>query len=250
MDSELTSAAYWEDRQKRLVPAKDEGALKDLLDAVEPFRRSYRDQRWIELGCSPGYVSALLLKRIPFVPFGVDFSRTAYLYKQTMAQVAKIEATLFHTDLRDFAPESPFDVVMSYGLIEHFVDPLEILEHHLRLCRSGGLIVVALPHFRKLQWVYHRVFDHSDLRRHNLKVMVLDPFQDFSEKHDLDVLSLRHVGRMSFWNVDDTGPQLVAALRKAVSLIVRGFANLIMSNVLPPHRQLYAPWIVFVAKKR
>jgi len=223
--------------------------MKDLLDALLPFLSEYRSQNWIELGCSPGHVSYLLAHRIPFVPFGVDFSPQAHLYIEMMGRHAGVQPTLFQEDFRDFTPPQPFDVVMSFGLMEHFDDPHEILDHHVRLCRKGGLIMVAIPHFRQLQWLYHALFDRTDLKKHNLSIMNLDTFRTFSQNRNVDVRFLGFVGRMSFWNVDETGPPAVAAIRKALSLLTRAVVNGLFSVLLPPNKKLYAPWIIFVAKK-
>jgi trans-aconitate methyltransferase len=223
--------------------------MKDLLDCIEPYLLEYSNQRWIELGCSPGYVSNLLFCRIPFVPFGVDFSPKANMYLETMAQHAGVHATLFQLDVREFTPSEPYDVVMSFGLVEHFSDPGEILDHHYRLCRKGGLLVIAIPHFRYLQWFYHRVFDRQDLARHNVSMMNVNTFKEFAHRHNLELLHLGYVGKINFWNVDDSGPRFIVMIRKGLSLAVRAFVNRLLSYVLPPHKKLYAPWIVFIARK-
>lgn len=250
METDLTSPSYWGDRQHELHLPADKGALKDLLDAVVPFLRAYKDRRWLELGCSPGHVSCLLYRRIPFVPSGVDSSPEAHLYKETMSRWAGVEATLFHSDFRTMPEVEAYDVVMSFGLAEHFTNPDEVLEHHVRLCSPGGLVVVTIPHLRRLQWMYHLLFDRKDLARHNLPMMDLETFRSFSEKKGLDVLLLRHVGRLNFWNVDDSGLRLAVMVRKGLSLGVRALANGVLSHLLPAGRKFYAPWIVFVARKR
>jgi len=249
MRKDLTSRDYWQNRQRKLKAPKDKGAIKDLLDSVEPILREYKGQRWLELGCSPGHFSSLLYRRISFQPFGADFSPHAHLYAEAMAQYAGAHATLFQADLRDFATTELYDVVMSFGLIEHFTNPAEILEHHYRLCRKGGLLVVSIPHLRFLQWTYHFLFDRKDLAVHNVSMMNLETFHAFSRTKNLEVLLLRHVGRINFWNVDESGPRPIAILRKGASLAVRGLVNLVLSNVLPPDKKIYAPWIVFVARK-
>jgi len=247
--TDLTSPVYWGKRQSRLKLPKDKGPMMDLLDSIEPYLLEYSNQRWIELGCSPGYVSYLLFRRIPFVPFGVDFSPEAHMYLETMAQHAGVHATLFQLDVREFTTSEPYDVVMSFGLLEHFSNAGEILEHHYRLCRKAGLLVVAIPHFRYLQWFYHRVFDRQDLAKHNLSMMNLHTFKEFAHRHNLELLHLGYVGRINFWNVDDSGPRFIVMIRKGLSLAVRAFVNRFLSYVLPPHKKLYAPWIVFIARK-
>jgi SAM-dependent methyltransferase len=250
MANDLTSATYWGERQEVTGVPRDREAVKDLLDAVEPYLKEYRDQQWIELGCSPGHISALLYRRLPFKPSGVDFSPQANLYKESMRHIGGADATLYQYDIFDFFPPAPFDVVMSFGLIEHFTNPDEILEQHIRICRKGGLIVVSIPHFRKLQWLYHYVFDRTDLSKHNIDMMHLETFRTFAERKNLEILFLDHVGGLYFWNFDETGSRFLAAVRKFSSLIVRGVSNRVLSRILPRDLPLYAPWIIFVARCR
>ena len=66
---------------------------------------------------------------------------------------------------------------------------------------------------------------------------------------NLDVLSLRYVGRINFWNADDSGSRLIVVLRKGLSLAVRLLVNGVVSRLLPPHKKTHAPWIVFVARE-
>ena len=249
MAGDLTSPDYWHGRQSTLKTPRDAGAIKDLLDSLEPLLREYKGLRWIELGCSPGHFSSLLYHRIPFKPFGIDFSPAAHLYLEAMAHHPAAHATLFRADMRDFAAPDPYDVVMSLGLIEHFTNPSEILEHHYRLCRSGGLVVVGIPHFRFLQWTYHYLFDRTDLAVHNVSMMTLSTFYAFAAIKNMEILLLRHIGRINFWNVDESGPPVIAVPRKLASVAVRVLVNLVLTHILPRDHKLYAPWIVFVARK-
>jgi trans-aconitate methyltransferase len=249
MKSDLSSPSYWDTRQHKLHAPRDKGAIRDLLDTVEPFLREYKSQRWIELGSSPGHISCLLYRRIKFLPFGIDYSPQAHLYSETMASYANITPTLFQTDIREFIAPEPFDVVMSYGLVEHFEDPEEVLDFHYKYCRKGGLIVVTIPHFRYLQFSYHYLFDRSDLSRHNVAMMNLETFKTFAKKQSLEVCFLGYVGRINFWNVDETGPRVLVILRKGLSIGFRLLTNNILSHILPRNKKLYAPWIVFVARK-
>ncbi len=250
MAKNLTSASYWGERQEVTGIPKDREAVKDLLDTVEPYLTEYREQRWIELGCSPGHVSALLFRRLSFQPTGIDYSPQAHLYIESMRNIAGTDATLHQCDIFDFFPPVPYDVVMSFGLIEHFNNPDEILDQHLRLCRKGGLIVVSIPHFRNLQWLYHHIFDRTDLLKHNIEMMHTDTFRLFAERYNLEVLFLDHVGGLYFWNVDETGSRFRARVRKIASMGVRGTVNKVVSKVLPRNIELYAPWIIFIARCR
>jgi SAM-dependent methyltransferase len=79
------------------------------------------------------------------------------------------EGDMFKVEL----PER-YDVVLSGGLVEHFVDPSEALARHHRWVKPGGTIVVTVPNFRGLNGVVQRLFDADTLATHNLDLMFPD----------------------------------------------------------------------------
>src|SRR5262245_58148109 len=105
-------------------------------------------------------------KRYGFEPYGVDYSdeitRTTELFRFNGLPAP----TLFHTDFFKWEPGRTFDVVYSIGFIEHFEDPRMIIEKHLRLLRPGGRLIITLPHFAHLQYIFHWLIDRENLAKH------------------------------------------------------------------------------------
>ena len=57
-----------------------------------------------------------------------------------------------------------FDFVYSSHCLEHMVDPEAAMKNWLRICKSGGYVVVAVPHeiyYEKLIWPSHYNPDHK-----------------------------------------------------------------------------------------
>lgn len=250
MENDLTDPAYWGVLQKQRGTHRDEPAVAELAGKVITFFPPSEETTFIELGCSPGTVSAVLYEKRRFKAFGVDFSPEAHLYLETMHRAGSLDAVLYQCDLRDLADTEQFDVVGSFGLVEHFRKPAEIVGHHRRLCRESGVVIITLPNFRYVPGIYHWLFDRRDLRAHNLDVMRLQAFKRLAEEFNLDILFLGYVGRLSFWNCDRSGPRLVVALRWLLSGIVRVLSNSLLSRLLPRDCAYFSPWIVFAAHKR
>ena len=248
LSGDLTDAAYWGRRQEATAANPLPGRPPVWLPAVEPYLRLYEGQRFLELGCSPGLASAAICQRVALRPEGVDFSPQADRYLETMQQIGAADARLHRCDIREFHPEQPYDVVASFGLVEHFDDPLSILREHDRLLRPGGLCVVVIPHFRRLQYLYHYLFDRPDLRMHNIDAMSLAVYSSFAgdREHEIQLLAL--VGAIHFWNVDLSGPWLIQMARRGLSKVVRKAASR-LETWLPPGNRWYAPWLVYVGRK-
>jgi 2-polyprenyl-3-methyl-5-hydroxy-6-metoxy-1,4-benzoquinol methylase len=249
MNTDLTDPGYWAQRQQALHKAVLDPTLADLADAVQPYLRDRQGGRFIELGCSPGLVSACIALQNDFDFHGVDFAPSADMYLETMRAITGKTAVLWKADLRSFAPDTLYDVVASFGLIEHFDDPGPILDHHVRLCKPGGIILVTIPNFRHLQWLYHALLDAPDLARHNTRIMTPDYLRSFAARAGLETLFCGHAGRIAFWNYNREGSPIAAALRLAASAAVRLPTRYLLRPLLPPARPSYAPWIVFAGRR-
>jgi SAM-dependent methyltransferase len=243
---ELTDPEYWSGIQRGL--ARPAQALRDDREAewLAPVLRHlfpYAGQRFLELGCSPGHAAALIRSRVHLIMEGVDYNSEAALFHSNLAEIGCHDAIVHRADLRDFSPDTPYDVVASFGLIEHFSDPQTLLQHHLRLLRPGGLCVVVIPWFRGLQWLFHRTLDSQDLARHNLEAMDTDLFRRFASETGSEVLHLAHAGALRFWWSRE--PKNLCG-RLALRIILTAAAK------LRPHLRpgpLHSPWLVFIGRR-
>jgi len=120
----LTDKNYWGERQNNLgvdVPNLDK-PISYIINKIIPFLKEYENGTFLELGCSPGYMSYYICERVNIKPYGVDFSEQAYLYEKCLKQLKYCEPVLYKEDILHFRPTNLFDVVASFGLIEHFKD--------------------------------------------------------------------------------------------------------------------------------
>ena len=248
--NELTDIKYWQEKQKYLKPINlNKSEKPEWLNVLLQYLKGYEGGSFIEIGCTPGYVSALICKHIKLIPFGIDYSPMSHLYLETMRKNGIYNATLFNCDIRDFKTNNKFDIVGSVGLIEHFKNPFYILLKHYYLAKVGGIIFCVVPNFRYFQWLYHFCFDRTDLSFHNLKAMNLNVFSDFSNKMGLRILFLGYCGRLYLWGVDQRGPKYIVYIRSFLSKILREISNKMLSKVLPPNSKYYSPWLVYIAVK-
>lgn len=250
--NDLTTPIYWSQRQMG-INLLEQDSLRDStfewFPRVERFLREYEGQRFLEIGCSPGHVAAFIASRIRFQMEGVDFSSEAFQFLQNLQAVGVADARLHGCDVREYNPESLYSVVASFGLVEHFDDSMQILFQHHRLVANGGLCVVVIPNFRKVQWLYHRLFDYEDLKHHNLSCMTLTTFEDFAYQYQYEILYLGYTGRMRFWNSSYRGSTLARFVYRASTKSIRT-ASYWAGRWLPEDHEFLSPWIVFVGRKK
>jgi len=107
-----------------------------------------------ELGCGSSILLSKLSKNVKKV-VGIDYSSSALKASKNFfnsKQVANFE--LIQDDVTKLKTKKKFDVVFSNGLVEHFSDPLIVIDNHVKITKKGGstIILVPLKHSFKYIW--------------------------------------------------------------------------------------------------
>lgn len=96
----------------------------------------------VDVGCGPGNSTRLLVDRWPAASvIGID-SSAAMLER---ARTAVPEATFVQTDLRDWKPEEPMEVVFSNATLQWLGDHPAVVGHLLSWVAPGGTLAVQMP---------------------------------------------------------------------------------------------------------
>jgi SAM-dependent methyltransferase len=204
----------------------------------------------LELGAAPGNYSVALSKDRAWVPAGIDYSDDADMYLRTMSAFGK-KADLYRIDFLLESIDRKFDIVFSVGLIEHFRGKMfdDVLKVHDHYLRAGGYLVITLPNFTGVPYLWHYVFDRPDLTKHNIDAMRKDSFLYFEEL-GYETLYADYVGVMRLWGntgYDSTwfGGKAAAGLGRGVSALARGLDKIGLRLSGPS----FAPHLLYVARK-
>jgi SAM-dependent methyltransferase len=127
----------------------------------------------IELGCAPGFMLRRIKRAAPYARLsGLDYSENGV--EQTKKNLAScgMEADLMLGDIFTFTPRQTCDLVVSFGLMEHFSNPVEVVRAHSKFAKPGGLIAVTVPNFAHPVVVKAlRKYRPHDLETHRLDIM-------------------------------------------------------------------------------
>ncbi|HEV2394978.1 MAG TPA: methyltransferase domain-containing protein [Verrucomicrobiae bacterium] len=210
-------------------------------------------ERWVprgqgpclELGCFPGRYLAVL-GELGYELHGVDLTPRvesdlpAWLQQQAYRVGQFIKGDVFtHTFARKF------EVVCSFGLIEHFGNWTELVDIHAGLVEQGGLLVLATPNFRG--WVQHGLhawLDGANLAEHNLAAMRPNQWSHQVRDAGFEILISGWFGTFDFWaNADPRRSRFKRAIIKVVRRLIPMF------RLLPEGVTAYAPYCGLVARK-
>lgn len=124
------------------------------------------DASLIELGCGRSVWLPWFAKRFGFRIGGLDYSETGCRQAEALLARDAIVGDIREADI--FAPPADmlnrFDVVTSFGLVEHFTDTAACIASCAEFARPGGLIVSEIPNMFGLngavcKLINRRVYD-------------------------------------------------------------------------------------------
>lgn len=149
--ADLAGRAYWEEtwqRRTTLGSVNLKNYSQARFDAVfTRFLPPGSGRALLEAGCAQSSWLPYFRQRFGYEIVGLDYSETGCEAARRNLDRYGVEGTILcrnfldeHEDLRQ-----RFDVVFSYGVVEHFSRPEVVLERFREFLKPGGLIVTIIP---------------------------------------------------------------------------------------------------------
>ncbi len=241
----MTSVApqlYWdtlhEARHTAFEP--DEVLFRDLFE-----RYLSRGGECFEIGCYPGNFLIWLAQRFGYTVSGIDATPfVSDRMPRRLAEHGVKVGELLQGDFLRFESARQFQVVCSFGFIEHFEDTEDMIRRHVNLTAPGGTLIISCPNFRRGQFVLHRLLDAENLRRHVLPAMNLRRWRRALEAQGLTVVHQGYWGTFDFW----TETPREQRVRRWAAGWVRRIAQGIQRRIYWPNPFL-SPHMIIIARK-
>jgi SAM-dependent methyltransferase len=175
----ITTPDYWEDAW----------AHTDVPDAIDPsgdapenhyyqvmhakFMRALGARcapgaRLIEIGCGGSRWLPYLHRAFGYDVSGIDYTVAGIGLSQAILDKAGVSGRIVEGDLFEPAPDwiEQFDVVVSFGLVEHFEDTAQVVSACALYLRPGGRMITLVPTMRGLYGLAYRLLRPSVYRKH------------------------------------------------------------------------------------
>lgn len=240
--TKYTSQDYWDQGYKNLDLKIKEDAL--FFKAI--FKKYLANGgRCFEVGCYPGQYLIYLGKMFDYEINGIDTTPHVLTRLPEFANLSKVKVGEFFQDnFLTYQSDQQYDVVCSFGFIEHFDNYLEIIDKHIDLVKPGGILIISCPNFRKFQWIYHAMIDPVNLKRHNIRSMAPEQWAQHAENRGMYTLLSGYDGDPQFW-YDTPRPWLPLAFINIVTALL-GKTFSLFSN--KPSRW-YSPMAIYVGRR-
>ena len=212
-----TQQAHWDAAWSLPIRPRLPSALNIDTANVFSLLRSHVSPgtRYLEEGCAPGKLLAWVSATLNAKADGLDYSDTGTANCRLLFKALNLDIDLIQDDFfnNHLSPAS-YDVVSSFGFIEHFDDPRIAVAKHIELLKPGGVAIIAVPNYGNFYGRLQSWFDSPNLALHNLDIMSPSALSGLVEKRaDLAVKAYRH-GSMSLWlvNLERRLPNWIAKL--------------------------------------
>lgn len=201
----------------------------------------------IEIGGFPGYYSIFLKKYFHLKTTLFDY----FIHPQIIQELLSFnglkadDIKIVEADLFAYQPDEKYDLVSSFGLIEHFEDTRDIIQRHLNFLNPEGTLFVTLPNFTGLNGWVQKTFDFANYEKHNIKCMQPQLLKNIAEELGLKEVNAYYYGGFSTWLENKNEKSL------GTKLFVKAiwYAGKLVTKLLNFESKFFSPYIVLEAKK-
>jgi len=221
----------WKDRTD--VPVYSDPANRNLDNHVyhrfhEFFSGLFQGQdckgkRLIEVGCARSIWLPYFSKNFGFRVAGLDYSEAGCSQTREILRRTGTEGSVFCGDF--FSPDpsllEAFDVVVSFGVAEHFQPTEECIRALAQLVKPGGRLITVIPNLVGLMGFLQKFADRECFAAH--VPLTLDDLKAAHSDSALEVLSCFYFILGNFWVVN------ISSWRKTSPAAYRWVCRVVMA---------------------
>lgn len=154
--------------------AQEEMARVTARDRLSVVRRYTSGEHWLDIGCGSG-VFLDEASKAGFSPQGIDISEEA------VDKARRRNLRAYTATVENVFPDTAYDVVTAFDVIEHVLDPVSFLESVYKLLRPRGILALTSPDTSSLicrlmrrRWFFYIPEQHLFyFNRRNLSALLL-----------------------------------------------------------------------------
>lgn len=141
------------------------------MNFVHEFLNNKNYKTFLEVGCGSSGWLPYFAKEYGFIVSGVDYSEIGCLICEENLRMQSIGyGNIFCKDL--FDPDctngEKYDIIFTYGVIEHFEDPEKVIKTLVNLLNPEGIIISLVPNINGLIGFLSKIFVNDIFKMHKI----------------------------------------------------------------------------------
>jgi SAM-dependent methyltransferase len=244
----LTDKQFWMAQSSCFQPfMADRNEFAPILERYLPVNSVFT---CAEIGAYPGAYLCYLSKRFQYQPTAIDFRDDIDHVSQLFEFNGVNGLTVINSDFFE-VKNLQFDVVASFGFVEHFKNYQKVIKRHVEITKPGGYLIISVPHFWGMQGILRKMFFKKEAveeiyRTHNLQIMHLNVLIKALKNLEVDILFANYAMGGDFW-VPYNSPKVKSSYRGLLYFYNK--MNELFFKKLPSSC-LYSPVILTISKTK
>ena len=211
MKERLSEPKFWENGYKKrkgpgICQIRKYRAHYELDRIFKTLLRPDKSKKLLELGAGGSIWLPYFAMEFGYEVYGIDYSKKGCEIAERNLNLAQVKGHILCDDFfyakeqwKDF-----FDVIISFGVVEHFNDPIEIIYLIKDLLRGNGIAITLVPNTTGLMFQLQKLIDKDVYNTH--KVFSLEELSNYHKEAGMQIILERYLqfmdlGLLNYQNI-------------------------------------------------
>lgn len=213
------------------------------------------DKTLLEIGCAKSQWLPYLSKEFGFKVSGMDYSKVGCQQAAQILNNEKVDGAVVCADF--FKPPEymyeAYDVVISFGVVEHFENTVECIQAFRKFLKPNGIIITVIPNMTGISAILQKILNRPVYDIH--VILDVHMLRDAHELSGLKILECNYFLSINFGMInlngldpEDMSTRIKASLLLNLSRVSKVFWKIEETLGDFPKSKLLSPYIICAAE--